>query len=136
MNYLIDTNVISELVKPTPNAHVIDWFKAVPDNSLFISVLTLGEIRKGVERPKAPQKKETLRLWLEESLPHWFGDRILTIDKVVCETWGTLLATSARSLPAIDSLIAATAIHHRLTLVTRNVSDFDFATLTMINPWG
>ena len=135
MSYLIDTNVISELIKLKPNIHVIDWLNEMPEDHLFISVLTLGEIRKGVELMKVAQKKEKLRIWLEDALPKRFKGRILPVDQFVCETWGKLLAKTSRSLPAIDSLIAATAIHHRLALVTRNIADFEFSNLDTINPW-
>jgi len=135
MSYLIDTNVISELVKSKPNQHVVTWFKDVPDHSLYLSTLTLGEIRHGVEKIKNEQRREKLRLWLEYDLPEWFEGRIKSIDCKVAECWGRLQAQAKRTLPAIDSLIAATAIQFGLTLVTRNVADFDLSNLELINPW-
>lgn len=111
------------------------WMKELPDDALFISVLTLGEIRKGVESLKDRKRREKLRIWLEHDLAEWFGHRVLTIDASVADRWGRLLAKEGRPLPTIDSLLAATALHHELTLVTRNTRDFDFEGLEVIDPW-
>lgn len=138
MSYLIDTNVISELVRPKPDVAVLDWFATTPDDALFLSALTLGEIRKGVEkltRSEDTQRREKLRLWLEHDLRDWFGPRILPIGPEVADHWGRLLAQLGHPVPAIDSLLAATALHHDLRLVTRNIRDFDYAGLEVINPW-
>ena len=135
MSYLIDTHVISELARPKPDAAVLDWFGNTPDEALFLSVLTLGEIRKGVEKLLEPQRREKLRLWLEHDLRDWFGSRILPIGPGVADHWGRLLAQTSRTVPAIDSLLAATALHHDLRLVTRNTKDFDYAGLEVVNPW-
>ena len=135
MSYLVDTNVISELVRLKPNKNVMNWFEAIPNDSIHISVLTLGEIRKGIETVTDASKKEKLRIWLEHEIPEWFGPRILSIDKHIVDCWGRLQAIKRQPLPAIDSLIAATAIHFNLALVTRNISDFNFSTLEVINPW-
>ena len=135
MSYLIDTNVIAELVRAKPNAAVLDWFAHTPDDALFLSPLTLGEIRKGVEKLLEPQRREKLRLWLEHDLRDWFGPRILPIDPDVADHWGRLLAQAGSPVPAIDSLLAATALHHDLRLVTRNTRDFDYAGLEVIDPW-
>jgi predicted nucleic acid-binding protein len=136
MNYLIDTNVISELVKSTPDKNVVKWFSTIPDETLYLSVLTLGEIRKGIGKVEDVTKKEKLRIWLEHELPIWFDQRVLSIDIEVAERWGRLLTQHKKTLPAIDSLIAATVLHFDLCLVTRNISDFDFiAELQTINPW-
>ncbi|MBC7610359.1 MAG: type II toxin-antitoxin system VapC family toxin [Polaromonas sp.] len=139
MSYLIDTNVISELVRAKPDAAVLDWFANTPDEALFLSALTLGEIRKGVEKLTSPEdtaRRERLRLWLEHDLRDWFGPRILPIGPEVADHWGRLLAQAGRPVPAIDSLLAATALHHDLRLVTRNTRDFDYVGLEVINPWG
>ena len=139
MSYLIDTNVISELVRPKPDAAVLDWFSRTPDEALFLSALTLGEIRKGVEKLTSPEeapRREKLRLWLEHDLRDWFGPRILPIGPDVADHWGRLLAQAGRPVPAIDSLLAATALHHDLRLVTRNTRDFDYTGLEVINPWA
>lgn len=135
MSYLIDTNVISELVRAKPDAAVLDWFANTPDEALFLSVLTLGEIRKGVEKLADTQRREKLRVWLAHDLQDWFGPRILPIGPEVADHWGRLLALAGRPVPAINSLLAATALHHDLRLVTRNIRDFAYAGLDVVNPW-
>jgi len=135
MNYLLDTNVVSELARPKPNPAVVDWFAHKPAESLYLSVLTLGEIRKGIAKLPDGPRKRNLSDWLAHDLPSWFSNRILTIDAGVAECWGNLQAQASRPLPAIDSLLAATAIQHSLCLVTRNVRDFAHPGLTVFNPW-
>jgi predicted nucleic acid-binding protein len=135
VSYLLDTNVISELARPQPDSSISAWFASVPDETLHLSVLTLGEIRKGVERLPASRKRERLRLWLEHDLPDWFAERLLPIDMEVADRWGRLLAETGRPLPAIDSLLAATALHHGLRFVTRNANDFAFPGLEVVDPW-
>ena len=135
MSYLLDTNVISETVRRTPDKAVIAWFNQVPGEALYVSVLTLGEIRKGIDGIKDKQRREKLRVWLEHELPEWFEGRVLTIDMLVADRWGRLLASAGRPLPTIDSLLAATALHHELRLVTRNSKDFEFPGLEVIDPW-
>lgn len=135
MSYLLDTNVISELVRAKPHNPVIEWFKTIPDEALYLSVLTLGEIRKGVEKLSDLRRQEKLRLWLEIELPQWFENRILPIDAHVADRWGRLQSDMKKPLPAIDSLIAATALHHDLRIVTRNVQDFQYPGLEIICPW-
>ena len=135
MSYLLDTNVVSELVRQKPSPDVVAWFDKTPDDALHLSVLSLGEIRKSVENLKASPRREQLRVWLERELPDWFGDRLLPVDRGVADCWGRLLARAGRPVPTIDSLLAATALHHELRLVTRNVDDFLFAGLDIINPW-
>lgn len=136
MSYLLDTNVISELARARPEPSVSTWFGEATDEALYLSVLSLGELRRGVERLPAGQRREKLRRWLEQDLREWFGSRLLPVDAPVADTWGTLLASTRRTLPAIDGLIAATALHHGLRLVTRNVADFEVAGLDVINPWA
>lgn len=135
MNYLLDTNIISETIKTKPNTDVIAWLNTVPASSLYISVISLGEIRKGVESLNSSSKKSKITHWLEFDLPQWFDDRILSIDARVCHRWGCLLAHTKQTLPAIDSLLAALALQYKLTLVTRNHKDFRVADLQVINPW-
>lgn len=106
MSFLLDTNVISELTKKKPDAHVTAWLNKTPANALFISVLSLGEIRKGIEKVIDTNKKNHLIHWLEFDLPTWFQDRVLKIDTDVADRWGRLQAETSRSLPAIDSLLA------------------------------
>lgn len=135
MSYLLDTNVLSEMVRKEPNELVSQWFDKTPDQLLYVSVLTLGEIRKGIEVITDTMRRERVRIWLEKDLPMWFGDRILFIDADVADEWGRLCAQMGRPLPAIDSLLAATALHHKLRLVTRNSKDFNYPSLVLINPW-
>ena len=135
MSYLLDTNVISELVRTEPDAAVLDWFAHTPDEALFLSVLTLGEIRKGIEKLSDSLRREKLRVWLEHDLRDWFGPRVAPIGAGVADQWGRLLAKAARPVPAIDSLLAAMALQHGLRLVTRNGKNFDHAGLEVINPW-
>ena len=135
MSYLLDTNVISELARREPHPAVVAWFQSIPNTALHLSVLSIGEIRKGAESVKDPKHRERLRLWLENALPAWFEDRLLAIDVDICDRWGRLLAAEGRPLPAIDSLLAATALHHELRVVTRNVADFNFGGVEVLNPW-
>ena len=135
MSYLLDTNVVSELVRKRPDARVVRWFGSVPDGALHVSVLSLGEIRTGVERLADGARKERLRLWLEQDLPAWFESRLLPVSAAVADRWGSLLATFPTPVPAVDSLLAATALHHELRLVTRNERGFEYPGLEVVNPW-
>jgi predicted nucleic acid-binding protein len=103
--------------------------------SLFLSVLTLGEIRKGVEKMERGARKNRLIQFLEKDIPAQFEDRILAVDAEVGETWGILEAQTGRPLSTVDTLLAATALTHNLTLVTRNIQDFAFHHLKILNPW-
>lgn len=136
MSYLIDTNVLSELRRKTPDANVVKWVNSRPATSLYLSVLTLGELRKGIDSLADARRRLKLLDWLETELPLFFAGRILAIDKGVADHWGRLLAVAGRPLPAIDSLLGATAAHHGLTMVTRNSKDFDNLGLEVLNPWN
>jgi predicted nucleic acid-binding protein len=136
VSYLVDTNAISELRRKTPHRGVLQWFEQRPARAMYLSVLSLGEIRKGVERLEDPSRRAALMDWLELELPAFFQERLLAVDRVVADHWGRLLAAAARPLPAIDSLIAATALAHGLTLVTRNVRDFEGIGVPLIDPWS
>lgn len=136
MSYLLDTNIISETIRSSPNKNLIAWLEQLSGEALFVSVLTLGEIRKGVEALSDQKRREKLRLWLEHELPVWFEGRVIQVDIAVADRWGRLLAEVARPVPSIDSLLAATALHHELRIVTRNVKDFDYPGLEVINPFG
>lgn len=136
MSYLIDTNVLSELRRRDPDANVVRWLADRPASTLYLSVLTLGELRKGIESLPEGQRKRRLLDWLEVELPAYFAGRILPVDATVAEHWGRLLAQSDRPLPAIDSLLAATALSHGLTLVTRNLRDFRHPHLPVLDPWA
>lgn len=135
MSYLVDTNVLSELRRREPNVGVVDWFAQRPATTLYLSVLTLGEIRKGIDPLPDDERKLKLLDWLEVELPAFFSSRILPIDAAVADRWGRLIAQAGRPRPAIDSLLAATAVTHGLKFVTRNACDFDFPGLDVINPW-
>jgi hypothetical protein len=135
LSYLLDTNVVSELARARPEPALIEWISTVADDSLFLSVLTIGELREGVEALPSGRKRESLRLWLETDLARWFGDRLLPVDAAVADRWGRLVAAAKSTPAAIDSLLAATALQHDLRLVTRNVADFAFLGLEVVNPW-
>jgi predicted nucleic acid-binding protein len=132
---LIDTCVLSELRKKIPNQGVIDWFAARSVPTLYLSVLTLGELKKGITALEEVKRRETLLNWLESDLPLFFSGRILSIDTDVAIRWGELLAVAKRPMPAIDSLLAATASHHAMSVVTRNQRDFEDFGIEVINPW-
>ncbi|CAN7464364.1 type II toxin-antitoxin system VapC family toxin [Pseudoduganella sp. LjRoot289] len=135
MSYLLDTNVLSELRRKAPNNRVIDWMAQRPASTLYLSVLTLGELRKGVEGVTDAGRRAALLDWLETELPVFFTGRILPVDTQVADRWGRMVAAAGRPVPAIDSLIGATAAHYGLSLVTRNVRDFADLGLDVINPW-
>ena len=139
MKYLLDTCVISELIAKKPNEQLIAWIDAVDDQLMCLSVITLGEIKRGIEKLPESQRKQTLNDWLTGDLLIRFDDKILPIDTADILTWGELVARverQGRSLPALDSLIAAIAHHHNLQLVTRNEKDFAGTGLTVVNPWN
>lgn len=133
MRCLLDTNIVSEIRKPRPPAALSAWFEAQDPDSLFISVITLGEIREGIERLRVRDatRAQALGLWLTD-LGSLYGDRVLPIDQSVADEWGRLRAI--RSLPVVDALLAATARVHGLTLVTRNDRDFKGLNLIILNP--
>jgi toxin FitB len=133
--WLIDTNVLSETLRPAPNAQVMAWLDGVEPEKCFVSVLTLGELRKGVLKLGVSRQRERLSHWLDDTLAQWFGERVITIDQVVCTHWAELLAAAGRPLPAIDSLLAASAVAHELVIATRNVRDFEMPGVKVVNPW-
>lgn len=135
MSYLIDTNVLSELRRRQPDTQVVRWMAERPATTLHLSVLTLGELRKGVEGLTEEARKRRLLDWLEVELPAYFAGRIVSVDTAVADRWGRLLAHARRPVPAIDSLLAATALAHGLTLVTRNLKDFQYPDLQVLDPW-
>ena len=136
--FLLDTNCISELVRITHEPRVIEWMNAADENKLYLSVLTLGEIRKGLACLPQGKRRTHLETWLEVDLRARFSGRILAIDTLVADRWGWLAARArsrGMSLPIIDGLLAATALHHGLTVVSRNASDFTNAHVSVLNPW-
>jgi toxin FitB len=138
MKYLLDTNVLSELVKPQPNRQVVDWVDSLDPATIFISVITLGEIRKGVEKTSSPERKELLVAWLHSDLLPRFDGKIAPITPSVALLWGELvgrLEQAGRPLAALDSLIAAIALDGGYTIATRNEDDFAGTGAAVINPW-
>ena len=137
--YLLDTNVISEYSRPwPPDSGVRAWIDAQNEGVLHLSVLTLGEIRKGTTVLAAGRKRQELERWLENDLPARFGNRVLPINGEIAEIWGAMAGQAQLkgiTLAIVDGLMAATAKHHELTIVTRNVKDFSMAGIPVINPW-
>jgi toxin FitB len=137
VRYLFDTNTISEALKPVPNASVIEWLDGAPPENTYISVLTLGEVRKGIEKLASGARRERLRQWLELELLEQFDGRILSIDLEVADRWGRIIAKQVGTpRPFIDSLLAATALTHGLTLVTRDTDLLGIPGLEIFNPWS
>jgi predicted nucleic acid-binding protein len=138
MNFLLDTNAISEWVKPRPNPGLIRWMESADDDRIFLSVISLAELGYGVERMPAGARRERLEQWLREQLPLRFEGRIFPIDDNVADAWGKTVSRSealGRPLGVMDAFLSATAEVHRLTLVTRNVSDFP-TLKAIVNPWS
>lgn len=137
--FLLDTNVLSEFNRRgEPNPLVKQWLEAADPGSLYVSVLTLAEIRFGVELLPPGKRRAQLQEWLEDELPEWFDGRVLFVDDSIAQRWGVLRAQAqikGRPLSVIDGLLAATAQQHSLTIVSRNVSDFIGAGLVVISPW-
>lgn len=132
--YLLDTNVISETIKKSPNQAVIHWLSSIDASQFLLSVLTIAEIRKGIEKLQDPTKKQTIIQWVEHELHIKFHGRIIPINQDIAEKWGYLSAY--KNIPAIDGLIAATALVSNYKLVTRNTKDFEeIIGLEVINPW-
>ena len=137
MKVLLDTCTLAELRKPSPNAAVVAAIRAIPDAQLFVSVLSLGEIAKGVGLLAAGKKRDALATWLA-ALEGQFSDRLLELDVETAKLWGELTARAQKKgvvIPAIDGLLAATALHHGLYVMTRNVGDFKASGARTLNPW-
>lgn len=138
MSFLLDTNVVSEWTKVRPNAGVLTFLHEVDEDRVFLSVVTLAELRHGVERLPLGHHRALLDRWLCDGLPLRFESRILPVDPAVADAWGRLTAQGearGRALAVMDALIAATASVHQLTLVTRNTADFENAVKKILNPW-
>ena len=136
--YLLDTNCISELVRAEPDPGVMTWLEAADEALLYLSVLTMGEIRKGIAGLSQGKRRTRLETWLEVELRARFASRILWVDAAVADRWGLLAAgarSEGKSLSTIDGLLAATALQHNLTIVSRNVSDFAKVRVQVLNPW-
>lgn len=138
--YLLDTNVISELMKPKPARSVAAWIVATPENLMHLSVITIGEIRKGIDLLDEDEpKRAALQSWLDHDLRVRFAGRLLPFDEWVAERWGQIEAVAKRqraALPTIDAQLAATALHHGLTFVTRNTADVRLTGVPLFNPWN
>lgn len=138
MNFLIDTCVISEIVRKKPESSVLSWLSQQREESIFMSVLTIGEIKKGIHKLTDLNKQQRLQAWLEEDLLARFDKRMLGVDAKVATVWGKLQGESEKtgiSLPIMDSLIAATALAYQLTVVTRNIMDMQRCQVDILNPW-
>lgn len=136
--FLLDTNSISELIRPRADPGVTDWMRAADDELLYVSVLTLGEIRKGAAALDDGKKRSRIESWLEQELRSRFAGRILSVDEAVADRWGRLAARAkriGRPLAIVDGLLAATALHYNLTVVSRNDADFRNAEVAVLNPW-
>lgn len=139
MNYILDTNVVSELVSRSANPKVLEWIGGIDQDSAFLSVITVGELKKGIEKLESSKRKKTLLSWLEEDLLVRFSQRILELDLSVMLVWGGLVARlekEGKPLPAIDSLLAATTLNTGFTLVTRNTKHFKHTKIAVLDPWA
>lgn len=138
MRLLLDTNVLSEVTKPTPDPNVLEWLDQLDEDRSFISVVSIAEIRRGVALMDEGRKRETLTKWLAQDLPQRFQQRVLHVDEPIALAWGDLMALAkrrGRGLSSMDGLIAATAIAKQLTLATRNTKDFEGFGIDLYNPW-
>ena len=138
MSFLLDTNVVSEWVKPRPAPGVVAWLAGADEDRLFISVVTLAELRHGVSRLPAGRRRDRLGEWLDTDLPERFAGRVLPVDAAVANSWGVIVAEReriGRPIGAVDAFLAATAVTHRLTLVTRDVAGFARSVSALVNPW-
>jgi toxin FitB len=139
VSFLLDTNVLSEWVRPRPDPRVTAWLAAADEYRTYLSVVTLAELRHGIERLPAGSRRRHLDAWLRDELSARFEGRVLAIDAMVADAWGRLVAhrrRAGRPLSAMDAFIAATAVTHDLSLVTRNVADFEGTTISLVNPWA
>lgn len=135
--YLVDTNILSELTKPTPSPQVEAFLRQSKDR-VFVSVFSIGEIRKGIASLAASNRRAILQDWLDNEIMPWLGDRVLPVTLEIAERWGdlsALLKARGRPRPAVDAVLAATAFKHDLVLVTRNVRDYEDLGITILNPW-
>ena len=138
MKVLLDTCVISELVSKQPNPKVVEYVDLLDSEDVYLSVITIGEIVKGIERLPKSRRKTDLQTWLKDDLLIRFEGKVVSLDTDILIEWGALTArleSMGKPIPAIDSLIAATALAKKMTLVTRNVSDFEETDVELMNPW-
>ncbi len=138
MKFLLDTCAVSELTKLTPNPGVVRWFAEQDELALHLAAPSVGELKRGVEKLDDGKRKNFLRNWLAESVIERFGTRILPANTEVCLLWGKLQAQldkQGKPMPSVDGLIAATALHHQLTVVTRNTRDMEASGVALFDPW-
>ncbi|GHV13928.1 ribonuclease VapC [Fibrobacterales bacterium] len=136
MKFLLDTNVISEIRKRRCHPAVRRIINNIDSENLFLSVVSIGEIKRGIQKLDSSSKKTEISLWLSKQLPEWFGERILPLDFDVMVRWGELCTSHNRTLTVLDSLIVATVLAHGMTLITRNTKDFEgIGGLPLLNPW-
>jgi predicted nucleic acid-binding protein len=138
MKFLLDTCVVSEFIAKQPDSGLVEWIDSQAEEKLYLSVISIGEIKKGIEKLPDSGRRSELTTWLEDDLLIRFKGKILPIDVNVILVWGSLTANleqQGRKMPAIDSLIAAIAIQGELDLVTRNETDFEHSGVPVINPW-
>ena len=133
--FLLDTNVISELVSKRPDPKVVQWIEDTDEELLYLSVLTMGEIRKGITSHPDAARRVKLEAWLSRELKQRFVGRILSLDENVADRWGVIIGRAATPIPVIDGLLAATALEHNLTFVTRNTRDVSATGVPVFNPW-
>ncbi|MDX9988197.1 type II toxin-antitoxin system VapC family toxin [Thiothrix unzii] len=138
MKYLLDTCVISEVIKREPNKNVISWLQAQNEDDLFLSILTFGEIQKGIQKDSDQSRKKKLKIWVEEDLKKRFENRIIPIDLKVVTNWGSiqgLAELAGRTMPTLDGLIAVSGLTYNCVVATRNTSDMEQSTAELFNPW-
>jgi predicted nucleic acid-binding protein len=139
VNFLLDTNLLSEWTKPRPNRGVVSWLADADEDRVFISVVTIAELRHGVERLAIGRRRKRLNEWIEGELLFRFDERILPIDAATADAWGRIVAHReglGRPIGTMDAFIAATAQVHKLTLATRNQTDFAASVAAVVNPWS
>ena len=138
MRYLLDTNVISEWVKPAPDGGVVAWLAAADEDRLYLSVVAFAEIRLGIELLPQGRRRTRLTRWLDHDLGERFEGRIIGVDRSIAETWASLVAKGRRrgkTPPVLDAFLAATALVHGMTLVTRNIQDMADLEVPVLDPW-
>jgi toxin FitB len=138
VKFLLDTCVISEVMKPQPNLQVISWLQSHEEADLFLSVLTFGELEKGITKAQDLLRKKKLKLWVHHDLKQRFENRILTIDANVCERWGVIQGEAelvGKPMPVLDGLIAVTGLVYGCVVVSRNLADMRQCGAELLNPW-
>jgi toxin FitB len=139
VNFLLDTNVVCEWTKPRPDVGVVAWLAGADEDRIFISVVTVAELRHGIERLPVGARRGRLDTWLTDEVPKRFEERLLAVDAETANIWGRVMVrgqAAGRAPGAMDAFIAATVLRHDMSLVTRNVSDFEALGVRLVNPWS